>query len=286
MKPSISLDCIALKQAFNRAAPAYAEYGLLSQEIAARLFDRLDVIKVQPEIVVDLGCSTGYCTVELAQRFPNAQIIGIDFAEQMLNFATSGININYQCENAEHTSLADQSIDFVFANLLLHWCDMKALFAEVKRVLKPNGLLLFSTLGPDTLQELRYCWRQVDKLTHVHQFTDMHDIGDLLLEMKFADPVMDMEFLTTTFPDAESLMYSLKMAGAHNVNVNRPKHLMGKQKLEKVVEAYEQFRDEDNLIPATFEVIYGHAWQPDLSQRQSIDADGHAHIPINLIKIK
>jgi len=129
------------------------------------------------------------------------------------------------------------------------------------RVLAPGGLLMFSTFGPDTLKELRDAFRSVDRYTHVHRFIDMHDVGDALIACGFADPVMDMEILTLTYADVRELMRDLKAIGAHNVTRGRPATLTGKSQLAKVAQNYEAAR-RDGRLPATFEVIYGHAWKP------------------------
>jgi malonyl-CoA O-methyltransferase len=170
----------------------------------------------------------------------------------------------------------------LFSNLTLQWCgDLQQTFAEFRRVLKPGGLLLFTTLGPDTLKELRESWRQVDGAVHVNEFIDMHDIGDALVQTKFGDPVMDMEYLTLTYTDSLDLMRDLKVLGAHNVNPGRSSGLTGKGRIKAVQAAYEQFRN-DGVLPATYEVIYGHAWRPE--QDVQMTKGGTVHIPIDQLK--
>ncbi len=271
---------------FNCAATTYAEYSLVPQAIAERLFERLELIKLNPSTIVDFGCSTGHCTRQLAERYPSANIIGLDFAPTMIAVAeqTPHPNIRYLQADAQATGLADQSVDLIVSNLLLYYCDPELLFAEFKRILKPNGLILFATLGPATLQELRYAWAQVDQQTHVYAFMDMHHIGDLLLEAQFADPVMDMEMLTFSFSDAMSAMHSLKAIGEQNALMGRSDHLIGKNKLQQVTEHYAAFRAEDGTLPLSYEVIYGHAWQPDMSAQQSMDEQGAVHVPLKLVK--
>jgi malonyl-CoA O-methyltransferase len=150
----------------------------------------------------------------------------------------------------------------VWSNLALQWVnDPDQAFGEFNRVLAPGGLLMFSTFGPDTLKELRAAFATVDQHTHVSRFIDLHDIGDILVKRGFADPVMDMEPFTLTYSDVRALMRDLKAIGAHNVTQTRPPGLTGKSRLAAVTQAYEPLR-RDGKLPATFEVVYGHAWKP------------------------
>ncbi|MBS0359695.1 MAG: hypothetical protein JSS53_10530, partial [Proteobacteria bacterium] len=143
--------------------------------------------------------------------------------------------------------------------------DLPSLFKELFRVLKPNGLLLFTTFGLDTLLELRQSWAAVDSKTHVHPFVDMHDMGDELLRAKFSDPVMDMEMLQVTYSDVLLIMKDLKALGAHNMSMTRNLGLTGKDRLKACISAYEKFRDMDGQLPVSYEVVYGHAWKPKTS---------------------
>jgi malonyl-CoA O-methyltransferase len=146
--------------------------------------------------------------------------------------------------------------------LALQWCnDLKQTFAEVRRVLQTGGLFMFSTFGPDTLKELRQAFRHMDDYSHVNRFTDMHDIGDMLVHNGFATPVMDMEYITLTYDDVIGVMRDLKAIGAHNVTQGRRRGLTGKNAWQKAINQYETLRKEGKL-PATFEVVYGHAWKP------------------------
>jgi malonyl-CoA O-methyltransferase len=166
------------------------------------------------------------------------------------------------CGDIEALPLATASVDLVWSNLALQWVnDLDHAFGEFHRVLKPGGLLMFSTFGPDTLKELRAAFSTVDRHTHVSSFVDLHDIGDILVKRGYADPVMDMEPFTLTYPDVRALMRDLKAIGAHNATQDRAQGLTGRARLVAVAEAYEPLR-RDRKLPATFEVIYGHAWKP------------------------
>ena len=166
--------------------------------------------------------------------------------------------------------LADESIDLALSNLALQWCDPERVAKEAARVLTPKGLFMFTTFGPDTLKELRAAFKAIDDAPHVNIFPDMHDIGDILVHAGFADPVMDQEIITLTYTDLKPLLRELKGIGAHNVLPGRATGLMGKQRWQRMVDAYETLR-KDGRLPATYEVVYGHAWKPEFAKRKTID---------------
>jgi len=168
---------------------------------------------------------------------------------------------------------------------MLQWChDLDAVFSGIRRIMRPGGLLLFSSLGPDTLMELRESWREAgdEEVVHVNRFYDMHDVGDALLRTGFADPVMEVETLTLTYERVFDLMRELKRVGAYNINKGRRRSLTGPDRMQRVVAAYEQ-RRRDGRLPATYEVVYGHAWIPaaPAPRRQ---ADGSISIPLEAIR--
>jgi malonyl-CoA O-methyltransferase len=166
------------------------------------------------------------------------------------------------CADVESLPLASNSVAMVWSNLALQWCnDLPATFVELHRVLEVEGLLMFSTFGPDTLKELRQAFNGVDVNNHLNRFADMHDIGDMLVQCGFADPVMDMEYITLTYDDVRGVMQDLKAIGAHNSTAGRGQGLMGKNAWARMIENYENLRCNGKL-PATFEVVYGHAWKP------------------------
>jgi malonyl-CoA O-methyltransferase len=168
--------------------------------------------------------------------------------------------LRFVCGDIESLPFADASADMIFSNLCLQWArDLDQTFAEFRRVLKADGVLMFTTFGPDTLKELRHSWAQVDDRIHVNSFIDMHDIGDALLRAGLSEPVMDVEQFTLTYPDVRGLMRDLKQVGAHNVTQGRRRSLTGKSRLSAMQQAYEGFRQGD-VLPASYEVVYGHAW--------------------------
>jgi malonyl-CoA O-methyltransferase len=164
----------------------------------------------------------------------------------------------------EQMPFKDACAGLVWSNLTLQWCnDLKQTITEIHRVLEVNGLFMFSTFGPDTLKELRQAFRGADEYTHINRFTDMHDIGDMLVHSGFATPVMDMEYITLTYDDVISVMRDLKAIGARNATEGRRRSLTGKAAWQNAISRYEALRKEGKL-PATFEVVYGHAWKPQL----------------------
>ncbi len=186
------------------------------------------------------------------------------------------------CADASRLPLADGSIDLVFSNLMLQWCaDPETVFRECARFLRPGGLLTFTSFGPDTFRELRRAWAAADGYTHVNRFIDMHDLGDAMLRAGLAEPVMDVERYTLTYPDVRSLMRDLKAIGAHNVNAGRSRGLTGRRAIERMAAAYENERREGRL-PATYEVVFGQAWAPTTPRRPR-SAPGETRVPVSRI---
>lgn len=278
MRSPTPLDKQRIRRAFDRAAAHYDEAAVLQNEVAVRLCERLDYIRIDPGRVLDGGCGTGQISLELAARYPKARIVGLDLAPGMLAVARNKNrgwlkrkkNLTWLCADIECVPLAAQSVDLVISNLTLQWCDdLEKGLAECRRILRPGGLLLFTTFGPDTLYELRQSWQQAERTlfgqsngaVHVNEFIDMHLIGDAMLAGGWQDPVMDVERLTVTYDSVFTLMRDLKTIGANNAARERARHLTGKAMLQSMQQAYEAYR-RDGLLPATYEVIYGHAWAP------------------------
>ena len=271
MSELAALDKRQMRRSFERAASTYDQAAVLQQEIGARALERLDLVKLDPVAIVDAGCGTGFAAPSLRQRFPRALLIELDIAPAMLHAARSrrprwkkwlgGTREVFVCGDNEQLPIRSGAVDMVWSNLAFQWAhDLPTVFAECQRILRPGGLLTFTTCGPDTLQELRTA-SAGDGRIHVHRFIDMHDVGDMMVGAGFADPVMDMEYLTLTYTDVRTLMRELKAMGAHNVAAGRNHALTGKRALEDIEQRYESFR-RDARLPATFEVVYGHAWKP------------------------
>jgi malonyl-CoA O-methyltransferase len=289
------LDVRRVRRSFDRAASSYDASAVLQREVGQRMAERLALFKLDPETVVDAGCGTGAALGELASRYRQAFLIGLDVSYAMLGVARrraapAGLPersllsrlIGKQtfareapalvCADACRMPFATASVGLIWSNLLLDWInDAAAAFAEFHRVLRVGGLLMFTTFGPDTLKELRAAFAGVDGATHVNRFIDMHDLGDLLVRAGFGDPVMDMENMTLTYADTTAMMRDLKSIGAHNATTGRARGLMGRKRWSRVLARLETFR-HDGRVPATFEVVYGHAWKPE----PRFTADGRA----------
>jgi malonyl-CoA O-methyltransferase len=272
MSDTPAIDKRQVRRAFSRAAPRYDEVAVLQREIGQRMLDRLEVVRLQPQRVLDLGAGTGLATEGLMKRYPRAQVVALDFALPMLQQVRRRGRLLRRprcvCGDLEQLPIAGNSVDLIYSNAALQWSnDLESTFREFLRVLRPGGLLMFTTFGPDTLKELRLAWSEVDGYSHVSSFPDMHDVGDALVRARFADPVMDVDRMTLTYGDVSDLMQDLKVLGAHNVTAARPRGLTGRGRLQAMRAAYEPFR-RDGRLPASYEVVYGHAWAP-LSQQEA-----------------
>ncbi len=259
------LDKKITRQHFENAAENYDAAAVLQREIAKRMGERLDYIKLQPKAVLDAGCGTGFITKDLLKRYPKSQVLALDLALNMTKQTQKHggwlRKPKLVCADAEQLPFKNECVDLLVSNLMIQWSnDLSKMFLGFHSVLKPNGLLLFSTFGPDTLKEMRMSWSSVDETPHTSSFVDMHEIGDALLKAGFINPVTDMELITMTYSNVRQLMKDIKQIGASNTNTERSKGLMGKQKLKAFEQAYENFKTNDGLYPASWEIIYGHAW--------------------------
>lgn len=262
----------AARVAFDRAAKTYDAHAVLQREVGARLLEHLDPIRIDPRVLVDLGCGTGRLFEALRQRYPRARLVGVDFSRGMLREArghASWLRRTFTaktpplvCADAESLPLASATADLVVSNLAMQWMRAEAAFLEASRILSAGGLFMFSTLGPDTLKELRSAFAASDGGAHVNTFPDMHDLGDALVHSGFAEPVMEMEILTLEYSRLADLARDLKATGAHNVLPGRARGLMTPRRWARVAEAYESSR-RAGALPATFEIVYGHAWKAE-----------------------
>ena len=284
------LDRRAIARDFNTAAATYDRVAVLQRAVLERLLERLEIIRLQPRVILDLGSGSGGGARRLARRYRQASVLQLDIARDMLRRARRQTwrwfsRQHFIQADALALPLAPASVDFAFSNLMLQWIDRPDdAFNELRRCLRPGGLVQFASFGPDTLHELRASWSAVDAAPHVSPFIDMHNIGDALVRAGFLDPVMEAEHFHLTYPDCYALMRELQQLGAQNALTARRRSLTGRRRLEGMVNAYEQFRDQDSRLPATFEVVYGHAWVPE-QPRQSRDADtGAVHVPLESLK--
>lgn len=276
MTDQYHIDKQRVRNSFHRAAASYDAAAVLQAEVRARMFSRLDLIKIAPSSILDAGCGTGHASATLAQRYPASRIISLDLALGMLQQTRHQQTLKARvrrllgvpqqsllCADIEHLPLADASVGMLWSNLAVQWCnDLDLALSEAHRVLHTDGLLMFSTFGPDTLKELRAASAS-DGRVHVSRFIDMHDIGDALVRAGFTAPVLDVERFVLTYDDVMAVMRDLKAIGAHNAAAGRSQGLQGKGFLQRLTAQYEQFRQADSgKLPATFEVVYAHAWKP------------------------
>ena len=273
------IDKMRARTSFGRAADTSDAAAVLQKLVREEMLGRLDLVKLDPQVILDAGCGTGLASHALQKRYSKSQVVSLDFAYPMLQktrktLGLSGfahqlkslLGANKQsllCADIEALPLANNSVGMVWSNVAIQWCnDLDAALQEFHRVLQPEGLLMFSTFGPDTLRELRAATDAASGNAHtsVSRFIDMHDIGDALVRAGFSAPVLDVERFTLTYDDVKSVMRDLKSIGAHNATDGRARGLMGRGYFSRLEAQYEQFR-QDGKLPATFEVVYAHAWR-------------------------
>ena len=276
--PAYQHDKTGVQRNFSRAAPDYERVAVLQQTIGQRLLERLEVIKLTPQRILDLGAGAGRLSVQLAQRYHRARLVQLDLALGMLQQAGQEPDFSARqsllCADAEDLPLAGECVEFAFSNLMLQWVtQLDRTLAEVYRVLRPGGLLLFATFGPDSLAELRASWARVDDYVHVNAFTDMHDVGDALVRAGFVEPVMETESFTLVYDDVPTLCRELKSLGAGNVNAGRRKTLTGAGAFRAMQAEYRRRYAHAEGVPATFEAIYGHAWVPEVKQPRQAELE-------------
>jgi len=264
----VSISKKHIARSFNNAAKNYEKKAFFQAEVADRLLERLDLMSSDPLAVLDAGCSTGYCTRALKDRFPKAEVVGVDIAEEMIRQAKKSQRLfkknDYQVADIEKLPFKSNTFDLVLSNLTFPWVENPEIaLKELNRVLKPKGLLIFSTMGPDTLIELKQSWQQVDQNIHVNHFIDMHLIGDAVHKTGFANTVMDRDVITLTYKTMKGLLRELKAVGASNLNSTQAKGLLTPSKFKQLENAYEATRWKNGQLPVTCEVIYGHAWKAE-----------------------
>ncbi len=253
-----------MQRRFNRAAATFDGVDFVHRETCDSLMDRLRPMVIDVKRILDLGGATGSASRPLCKHFKRSRVINLDASHEMLRAAEKKQSwfsrvSTLQC-NALAVPLQDGCIDLAFSNLLLPWIDdLHGMFVEVGRVLRKGGLFVFSTLGPDSLSELREAWSSVDSGQHVNIFVDMHDVGDGLARAGLRDPVLDTDFLTVSYRDTESLFRDLTLLGARNCLHGRSKALTGKGRFHDMEDRLRS-RFTDGILELKLELVYGHAW--------------------------
>ncbi len=266
------LEKRVVRRSFDRASTSYDTAARLQGQVRELLLGRLDWLGFAPETIVDLGCGTGHGARALRDRWRKARVVAMDIAPGMLRVAGQQQGwfrrFDRVCADALALPLASASVDLLFSNLMLQWCDdLDAVFREFRRVLRPRGVLCFTTFGPATLHELRSAWAEADDYTHVSPFADMHQIGEGLMRAGLAEPVLDIERMSLQYADMAGLMRDLKAIGAGNATIGRARGLTTRARLVAATNAYEAYRS-DGLLPASYEVIFGQAWAPGATAPQ------------------
>jgi len=247
-----AIDARAARRRFERAASTYARAARLESEVGARMFERLDYLKIAPRRILDAGSGPAAGAEKLRRRFGAAQVVALDFSLGMLKAGRKRFfeRRSFVCADFGRLPFGAGSVDFIWSNMALHWAgEPPEVFREFARVLRPEGLLMFSALGPDSLKELR----GAAGARRVHEFIDMHDWGDMLVGAGFAAPVMDMEMLAVSYAEPAALLDDLRGAGQTNARADRARGLGGKRFLEEARAALGR--------EASFEIVYGHAWR-------------------------
>ena len=259
------LDKQSVKKFFNRAAKSYDNAAILHEELRNRLLQRLQYIRHRPETIIDVGCGTGKSVRALQKTYPRARVCAADLAYEMLRQASPSFRLlskkRLVVADMERLPFAAQAFDLVFSSLAMHWSnDPRVTLREFARIARPGALLMFSSFGPGTLAELAAGWQEIDTHPHVHQFVDMHDIGDAMLAAGFAQPVVDAETIRMEYRNFESLLNDLRNTGVSNADVSRRRGLMTPAKLSRLEQSYREQGYENGKFIASYEVIYGHAW--------------------------
>jgi malonyl-CoA O-methyltransferase len=268
-------DIRHVRRAFSRAAGSYTAAAALQHDVEAHLLDSLDYFDQRaPAVVLDLGSGPGSAAIAMQRRWPKAQVLALDLALPMLREARRRAGwhplrrgVARVCADARALPLAENSVDVLFSNLCLQWIeDLPSVLAGFRRVLRPDGLLLFSTFGPDTLQELRSAFAEAEQgaepTQHVSPFASIAQVGDALMAAGFRNPVVDRDTTVTSYPDLPALMRELRAIGATNALHARRRTLTGKARFVRAASAYREQFGTGGTLPATWETITAMAWAP------------------------
>lgn len=278
------IDKNAVSAGFDRVAKHYEQNTFFEQQLCDDLASRLTLLSLAPHAVLDLGTSTGRTAAMLHRLFPQAKVTGVDFSPRMIEEAQKNYpQLHFSWSDASALPFQNQSFDLIVSNLLFPLIDdLEPVLTEAYRVLRPEGCLLFTTVGPDSFHELREAWLQVDQNAHIIPFLDMHDVGDALIHSQFVEPVMDRDILTITYAELKTLFNELKLTGNRNFLLARSKSCLGKNHFRKMQEAY-SMNTATSRYEVTVEVIYGLAWKGHPQFSQTIH-DNAVHIPIEILK--
>jgi len=268
---------------FDRAAPSFSSASFIHDEARRRLFERIDCLNVEPGAFIDLGSALGQSAAELTRRFPDARVVAVDSSQEMLQRSAEG-PFTKLAGDAESLPLADRSVELMFANMVLPWAQTDALFAEARRVLTATGVLVFSTLGPDSLKELRRAWARADDAIHVHAFFDVQVLGDLALNAGLEEPVLDVDRIQVSYAELSGVIRDLRACGATNTAGGRRRGLTGRGRWHRFVEALwrDQGEGRERRLSLTVELIFGQAFGIDFTRKAG--KNGETIVPLEALK--
>lgn len=272
-----------IQRAYNRSAKTYADAAIIYQEVGRRLLSRLEYTRLDPKVILDAGCGLGNFSQELALLYPNAHIIALDFAENMIQFGKKEA-IHRIVGDVEVLPLGSESVDLIFANQLIpDVLNITGLLEEFHRVLRTEGAFYFSSLGPDSFKEIKQAWATVDTYGHMHEMGDLHHLGDALLSHQFIQPVIDMEQIVLHYREPQRLLRDIKEQGGYNIHPIRRKGLMGQDALAYLHKGLEAQCNAEGKIPLTYEVVYGHAWRGEKKSMYNAET-GETYISLDMLK--
>ena len=260
-----------IAKSFDNKSDSYDQYSFVQKEVADRLIDRIKSLKFDPINILDIGSGTGYLAKKLESHFPKANLFCLDISEKMsIACKLKNKRMYTICADTEFLPFKNLSFDLIISSFTFHWCsNLEKIFYDIKNILTEHGIFIFSTVGPDTLIELKSIFRKIDDNQHVNNFLDMHTFGDLLLSLDFSDPVMDVDRITVKYKSFDELLKSLRCTGSNVVMADR-KRFLGHRAISKIKSEY-QGNTEKGSILTTYEIIYAISWK---------------NLPKNLIKNK
>ena len=261
-----NLSIADIRRRFDDAAASFNQADYVHRATSEGLIDRLSPIKIDPQLILDLGAATGKSGRELSTIYRKATIVSLDASAGMLKAATKSRRffskykrLSLQAD-AGQIPLRTGSVDLVFCNMMLPWvADLTTCFADVARVLRKGGVFAFSTLGPDSMMEFREAWSRIGETDRVHVFPDMHVVGDALVQAGLADPVLDIDRLTITYPSNAELLDDLNSCGASIEPFWKDPLPENLSRLKIMMRDFQNHQDRSDLS-LDLELVYGHAW--------------------------
>ena len=277
------IDQPQLRRANDAIAADFDSTDFFCAEARSRLLERLELMTLEPQVILDLGSGTGAANRHLEAVYPEALVVSLDWSTGMLS-AAAGQSPCRVCADGHRLPLADDSVDIVISNMMVPGAaDPQTLFSEAQRVLRSPGLFLFNTVGPDTLRALHRAWAEVDGAPHVHAFADMHNVGDALVQSGFREPVMDVEAVNVSYRDINRLFSDLRAIGATNRLLTRRRGLTTPRLWQRMLAAADRLRNDNGCFPAHVELVTGQAWTGPPSAGVQM-SDGEARFPLSRLR--